>query len=215
MTPREILGSFCEPVTVQGSVLEGPWREGTHAYASNRHWMVRMPAFGMGNLIGRTPAHPTTAVVAALFAAAPQTGFAPMETLPKVDPCPRCMGTLTVQTHACLSCAGTGKFTHYGCDYDCAPCEGSGRAWVEDSAAPADANEPCIDCSGTGFDLAQPHIALYGAQWFQPGYLHAIARLPGVTFASGSNKGPAGFRFDGGGEGVLMPCHPPRIAAGV
>ncbi|KQM79841.1 hypothetical protein [Xylophilus sp. Leaf220] len=136
MTPREILGSFCEPVTVQGSVLEGPWRDGAYAYATNRCWMVRMPAFGMGSLIGRTPEHPTSASVAALFDKAPQAGFAPMETLPTVNPCPRCWGTLTVQTHACLSCAGKGKFEHYRHEYDCAPCEGSGRAWSGDSPSP-------------------------------------------------------------------------------
>lgn len=213
MTPREILVSFCEPVTAKGSALEGPWQQGGYAYASNRHWMVRMPALGMGDLLPRTPSHPNNADT--FFEMAPQDGFAPMEALPGVCACPECRGTLFSPTGACPSCAGTGAFVHHGHTYDCAHCDGSGSTSQPDEG-PADSKVACTACSGTGFDLDFDKLALYGTlrtQWFKPGYLHAIARLPGVTFAAGQGLGPAAFRFDGDGEGVLMPCRPPSFGS--
>lgn len=107
--------------------------------------------------------------------------------------CKPCKGS--GQVAVCPSCDGRGEFEHYGDDYDCQHCSGSGHV--------AGRGKTCVDCNGSGNDTA---IAIdVGTQTFQLRYLLVLETLPGIRIANNADAGEAGrFIFDGG-IGLLMP----------
>lgn len=214
-TARQQLQRFCASEFEMRSWMHKPFRIGEWAYATNSHWMARMPAADLGHLSDNdTPKAAANAV--AMFAAA---RFDLLQPMPHIDcpSCPACTGSGRVTWVTCIHCRGKG-ITGKGCHAsECLHCGGYGKtaqpAQAEDKTAHA-----CWHCAGTGFQMTTsfqekgPRMQHQGA-WFQRAYLAALSRLPGIQFAAAPNGEltSAAFRFEGG-EGLLMPCHPPRRA---
>lgn len=228
---REIVQSFCGPHDIR-KYLRAPFLRDGFVYASNGSWAVRVPA---DQYPGETPA-PTAKEapknIDKLISQAPWDRLQPLP--PFTAPaCTACRGTGRAHVGECAACGGKGEFVHHGIWYGCMSCDGEGRT---ETAARADdaATTACSECDGLGLEreFEGEWIAEHGGQWFQRRYLAHLSRLPGIQF--GCNPLPPGaldatngrfvrgdsevnrlicaaFRWDGG-EGVLMPCEPPRSA---
>ena len=209
-TKQQILESFCSgrdfarPLESRPDSrpdLAKPWQHNGHAYASNRHWMVRMTTESLPEYEQHTWKAES---ISAWFANAPFHAATPM---PTID-CP-----------ACKHCNGSG----YQTAADCGNCRGSGCGvcnWEGEIYSPAlrGAAEavPCV-CDGLGLQFSDDLIAPYMGGHFQTAYLSAISRLPGAAFAAAPesmrDKFPmAAFVFDGG-QGLLMPCRDRKESA--
>lgn len=211
-TPREILDSF----TAAGDICESlnaPWLDGGYAYASNRHWMVRMSAAtpDFANLpVFKKGMHPSNAAV--MFDRAPWCRLQAMPAIAEPTSCRHCAGSGLCTESTCPNCQGAGEFTHHGHFHDCEICNGEGH--ICKPPAPGGVNTVrCRECYGTGYLISgnlDNCIVEIDNTWAQGGYLAQISKLPGVLFAT--NEDPTktcAFRFDGG-EGLLMPCRAPR-----
>ena len=216
---RAQLQSFCSTTMDSRAYLQAPWLLDGMAYASNAHWIVRMPCDGLGGDI--TPwqkgVHPKD--LGLMFDAAPWQHLQVME-LVECAPCEACKGGGQMATGPCPSCDGTLEFVHHGVTYECWKCDGDGLAQCL-PAPGASATTACEQCCGTGFWFGgvDANLMEYRGVWFQRPYMAALSRLPGVEIAVSPNtytadeKHPAAaFKFDGG-HGLLMPCRPPEERA--
>ncbi len=210
MNALTILNSFCDSEDFREYVRR-PWVYHGFAYATNGHWMVRVPAAGLEGLTPyRKGVHPASAEQK--FDEAP---FAHLQPMARIDcaPCSSCNGRGLGVHENCPCCRGTGEFKHHGETYDCQLCDCTGKTLraARDEEKPT---APCIFCGGTGYDFSGPIRRIeHRGYYFQPGYLAALSRLPGVQFGTHPDDGSgqlreAAFRFEGG-EGLLMPCKPP------
>ncbi|WP_295851964.1 hypothetical protein [uncultured Xylophilus sp.] len=203
MDARALLQRFCAlPSRDPRAHLHTPWLNGPYAYASNGHWMARMPAANVGDFPAFDPdKHPRIAT--ALFDGAAGLVLGALPALPPIERCPECDGTLKRATADCANCEGSGVFMHDGHTYDCKSCNGAG---LVPAMAGVDGDTECDMCARTGYQMDAVTLPIAcGSQRFQPAYLAALADLPGIRFANGIGNNAARFAFDGG-EGLLMPC---------
>lgn len=204
----EFLQRYCASVDDTREHLKRPFRAGAWVYATNGHICVRVPESTL-------PAEPLAAdqkinhSAPALFdkwmtAAA----YAPLPKLDELQSCYSCSGKGWHWAYRCEGCTD-GEFMHRGHSYECQECENEPcwpAGWITRHSAadrkPTDVAKECALCRGRGFDAGR--VELNGVP-FELGYVHWAARLPGVLFKNGAKEEPACFRFDGGGEALLMP----------
>lgn len=204
--------------------LLAPWIDGRYAYASNRHWLVRMPIEALSAeerdaLPQRTPGQQPDA--AGLFAAHeeawPQAeAWAPLPAIEPPHPCAHCGGKGSLWIAKCPHCDEIGC-TPSG--EDCAACEGTGDV---PTAAYADgaAYESCWHCWATGYHDQTVRHGLQrievGAGGYSQSYLYQLAQIPGLRFAPNGDEAAARFAFPlpGGhqAQGLLMPMRQDRPA---
>ncbi len=184
-----------------------PWVQDGMAYATNRHWCVRMPAEKLGKLPAyRKGEHP---MAAPLFEAAPFDRLAAMPQFRQPEPCMYCTGG-KVNLVPCRHCDHKPLWSAHS-PFECAGCEGTGREPIPYLASSPHPSERCPECSGTAWQFGGAYTQPVGNTWFMGCYLQAISELPGVLFAlSDDPMGGAAFRWDDG-EGLLKPCHPPKV----
>lgn len=194
-TPSEILAMFVAKTDSREYLLK-PWRLGGFVYASNGHWIARVPVEGIeaGDI---TDKHPKN--VEAMFEAAPTEGF---KALPKVRHpglCNHCGGFGVGAIHKCASCNGTGEFEHESWTYTCQACDGEGETFHLN----ANGTDCCPYCEGHGVPAHAGWTKVRGVT-FANRYLWLLRRLPGIQIAVGAPEKAARIRFDGG-DGLLMP----------
>ncbi|MGP1682858.1 MAG: hypothetical protein ACTS8S_11085 [Giesbergeria sp.] len=202
----DLLSLFVDKCSDPRPALKEPWAdaEGTFAYASNGHWMVRVPMCAeLAGLPKYTAgAYPKNA--AELFATAHWERLTPMAPLPSPEQCPNCAGTGMAHTLVCPCCGGEGEFEHYDYWYGCRLCDGNGEIKAPKSAPGAVASG-CGKCNGQGVGRGGDTLLPIGVAQAQAAYVWRISQLPNVSIAPGESKlSLIGFRFTCG-EGVLMP----------
>lgn len=202
---RQLLQRFTSIWDPRVELME-PWTQGGMAYATNRHWVVRIPANGLGNLAPWQKAiHPETIP---LFDAAPFDRLAPMQAFEAPTLCTECNGTGRVTLAPCRHCDGKGFLVAHS-NFECEACDGTGLEPIPYDATSKLQSDRCHPCQGTTWLFHRAQAVAYGKQWFMPGYLQVISELPGVQFATNPNPTkPAAFSWTGG-QGLLMPCHAP------
>lgn len=206
-----LLQTFCSTDSMEG-YLRRPFVLGEYAYATNRHWMLRMPHEGLGELQPwQRMAHPKN--LEQMFEKAPWTQLRPMALVEHAQ-CSHCDGLGQIVEEFCPACNGEGAFTHHGKEYDCQTCAVTGV--IARKASPLETpNAKCQGCSGTGFEFPKRGITSIQHQgaWFQAGYLAFLSRLPGIQFGVEPTDPynphhAAAFRCDFG-EGPLQPTRAP------
>ena len=207
----ELLGRFTLKHSCLREYLQKPWRDGQYVYASNGHWLARVPAAEFhGEAADRTPRHPAS--VARMFAdAADRTAFHPLTGIAKPEECGPCSGRGVTRGSECNSCDGEGTFDRMGWDYECKQCDGTGiDRHVPDEAA---ADHACNSCKGYGLLFTSEHEpALYRERYFSPVYLWLLQAIAGAELAVAADPlAAARFRV-GALEGLLMPCREPKAA---
>ncbi|WP_440030436.1 hypothetical protein [Chromobacterium amazonense] len=194
----ETLLTFCGTETDPREYIRAPWHMDGKTYATNGHILVEIEgtAYAAGPASPFIPADRTRRMLAEL----PKTGYEPLifnSTFELLD-CPHCEGSGNIRE--CPSCNGDGAFKHFGDDYECKKCDGTG----ERPAKHSDINLPrCPACQGSGKNRESKTIQVGNAR-FQAHYLQMIANLPGQKFSPAGRNDPAGFIFNGG-RGALMP----------
>lgn len=88
---------------------------------------------------------------------------------------------ISLNTSPCEDCDGRGYL------HDCPTCECA-----------------CSFCEGTGDVLEKQTIGI-GPATFNAKYIKRIQILPGLRFGPADKANAMPFRFDGGGEGLVMP----------
>jgi hypothetical protein len=84
----------------------------------------------------------------------------------------------------------------------CWTCQGSGKTHV----CP-DCQCPCPQCDGKGsLTIRDWHRTQIGKAFFNSRYVDCLQKLPSLELGRPHRTEPMRFRFDGGGEGLLMPC---------
>lgn len=195
-----LLRSFCAADFELREWMRQPWLLGEHIYATNGHFMVRVPK---GDLVAGPCSFGEKA--AAMFAGQFKGTFEPLPAIPEPEPCETCEGEGKCSRIDCADCDGKGSFEHGRHDYMCKECDGDGE--VSDDDAPL---RTCRTCWGRGHKLDRDATSIrIGEAAFQATYLHQIAKLPGVVFAANGPAEAGAFRFDGGGEGLVMPVRQP------
>lgn len=206
---RQLLRSFTA-VWDPRPEFNAPWELDGMAYASNRHWCVRIPSTDLGKLPAYVKGqHPDARPS---FDAAPFDRLAPMQDFSRPTPCLDCAGLGKVLSIPCRCCDRKPAAAPHS-RFECDACQGTGLEPVPYQANTPYQTDRCPDCSGTSWAFIGRAQVMYGNQWFKPGYLQVISQLPGVLFANCPDpQKPAAFAWDGG-QGVLMPCHPPKTGA--
>lgn len=195
MTKTEILAMFVAKNDPRKYLLK-PFRIGPCVYASNGHWIVRLPS-------DRLEADPIAGDfqnrVKAMFDTAPTDGFVP---LPKVeDPgaCYYCNGHGVGVSHKCDCCDGNGTFERGDHEYECRSCDGEGHIFSADKTGTA----VCPHCSGLGVNDTRSRTEV-GNAMYADRYLWLLRNLPCIEISPCGKDNPARIRFDGG-DGLLMP----------
>lgn len=187
-----LLQKFCASRYDGREYLRKPILRGDHVYATNGHIMIRVPK---GGLVAAELAYPKG--LAEMFDKA-KSGLVPWQfvdlpPLPPLKACAFCGGS--GKAYQCPSCDGEGYFIRD--DEDCAKCGGSGQVTEENPHGQVE----CGNCAGYGNEFNIRVEA--GNAGYADIYLHMIADLPGLEFASRGEEA-AYFTFDGG-DGLLMP----------
>lgn len=208
MTHAELFAMFC--VHAQDDdprlSLKSPMVEGEYIYATNGHWMVRIPASAYDGTAGEVPLKKNYPKkhLGDMFSAAQQNAgeLLALEPIPAPPQCEWCCGSGVLKAQNCKSCGGSGKFNHHQYTYGCAPCEATGRI------KPLIEAQWCEYCSGRGLRFGpDDKPARYRGANISPVYLHLLSKLPGAKLAMGPVvSGAHRFTLDGDAEGIVMSC---------
>lgn len=211
-TPSQLLRRFVAQEDIRQHLM-APWRDGDFVYASNGHWIARIPVESYEEVAPTRCEHPKAAPKT-FSDAADRTNFAPLGPIDAPPTCRNCNGTGKERTVECPDCDGIGMFMHGLHDYDCKRCEATGSLKDDSDTATESA---CVACDGYGlvWDQFAPPVELRGS-WFNPVYLTLLNRIPGLEIAVPPQPDPETYlaaRFRAGElEGLLMPCRPPRAS---
>lgn len=198
-----------------------PWLDGRYAYATNRHWCVRMPIEAMGAeerlvLPLREPGREPDA--AGLFAGhdeawTPAEAWAPLPAIEAPHPCARCRGEGFLWELKCPHCDEDGCTPDGD---DCSACDGRAYTPAADSTHGA-TYESCWQCWATGYDDPTVRHGVrrieVGTGGYNQAYLHQLAQIPGLRFATnGDDAARFVFPLPGGyqAQGLLMPMRRDR-----
>lgn len=146
-----------------------------------------------------------------LFDKFPSNGFLPINSIigegePDPDGVTICCDCAKLAP--CDECHGTGETECRSCGQacDCEDCDGTGAALKP--------NRHCKKCDGNGEVVLIRHKV--SGIWFRGDYLVKVQALPSAEAAvvdAGDSKSMLAFRFDGGGQGLLMCMTYPTPAA--
>jgi len=195
VSPTEILAMFVAKVDSRECLLK-PFRIGEFVYATNGHWIARVPGDGL-QADDITDKHPKN--VEALFDAAPTEGFMPLPKVKNPGVCMTCKGKGFGTTRQCGNCGGRGSFEQDGYDYECQSCDGEGEIFSASTGGP----DACPHCYGLGVPDNSGGTKV-GAITYANRYLWLLRKLPAIQIAPGQPEKSARLRFKGG-EGLLMP----------
>lgn len=196
MTKEKTLKMFASRSDIREWMLR-PFRLNGYVYASNGHWIVRLPDDASIDADPVGEHHPKK--LESMFAEAASEGFKPLPEMKKPDACNTCEGKGTGTEKKCHSCDGKGEFEHYGYDYECQACDGNGSEFFPSSKGA----DPCPHCDGLGIQQLREGLACGDAK-FSPRYLWLLKSLPGIQIATNGTDKAGHFIFEGG-DGLLMP----------
>jgi len=184
------------------SYLRKPMRHDGHLYATNGHIAVRI-ADDPDIEADPMPHNMQNGVLQKMATDTTERTWFPV---PKIDKAtiPRCqLCDGTGRAKLCPSCDGTGEFEHYGIDYECKCCNGSG---YDESLLECNTTV-CPDCGGCGLEWREP-IKIDGVL-IAARYLHLIGtEIPGAEIGvSNDPNGMQLFRAPGV-IGVVIPMRP-------
>ena len=196
MTKSEILAMFVAKNDIR-SYLMKPALIGEYVYASNGHWIVRIPAAEAQAEACESESFIKNAP--AVFEKAKQENFIPLPAQPEPVKCHHCKGTGMGTGGDCESCEGDGEFYHHDHYYECKSCDGDGCTFQ----FTRDGKDECPYCDGSGYEIGRDSTIAFGDSSYASRYLYRLSLLPGIEIATAGDAA-ARFRFEGI-EGLLMP----------
>lgn len=196
--------------------LHKPWKVGKWAYATNGHFVLRVPAETQPDAPEATDKHPDVGAMFDKHMGRDGMEYLRVPSVPALTACFSCHGKGMVRCIKCPDCED-GEFQHGDHFYTCRNCDqspaGEGWQWLDEDMQdqPHQIMRVCTDCDGLGFSTRTNSGTKLGDAHYSNVYLAMFAALPEVRVCPGEPAGdygsrpaPAVFIFDGG-HGLLMP----------